>query len=382
MRNWKFLWIFFSITLSISLLFSCSKKEEEKTKEEKSAQIKQQKIIKIGAILPLTGPGAIFAQYIKEGIDLAVEEINNETKGVKLEILYEDSKTSPKEGINAYRKLLNTSNVKIFVVALSSVARAVAPLADSTKTVQFYIAVAIPNITKVSKYIFRVYPNAYSMSGKMAEFATKHLKYKKFAVVYINDDFGKVSKEVFEKIVKKGGGEVVFSEPYNLMQTDFRNIIYKLREKHPQAVYVTGYGLAYGSFIKQLKEIDDKIQVLADMTMGLPETIKQVGKFCRNIYYVDGKMESSFIKRFYQKYNKKPTSYAGYAYDLTNIIYKGIKESKFSLRNIDLFSSNILKVKNYNGAMGRISFNSYGDVNLEFSIFYIKNPDNITTTLY
>src|ERR1041384_1937448 len=73
-------------------------------------------VIKIGAILPQTGPGAVFARYIQEGSDLAAEEINV-THTRKIRIVYEDSKNLPREGVTVYNKLISTERPPVVMVA-------------------------------------------------------------------------------------------------------------------------------------------------------------------------------------------------------------------------------------------------------------------------
>ena len=349
-----------AVVIGSLLLFgitSCKKKEPE--------------TIKIGAILPLTGPGAIFAQYIKEGIDLAVEQINK-TFELPIIVLYEDSKNQPKEGISAFNKLVTTEKPSVVVVALSSIAKALAPLAEPKKTVQIYIAVAIPNITD-GKYTFRIYPEANGMAGVMARYNATHLKAKTSAVIYINDDFGKVSLEAYKKEFEVYGGKIVFEESYELQQTDFRSAITKLKNINPapDVIYLNGYGLSYGIIIKQLKELGVKSQLTADMTLGLPNTLEQVGNAAEGAYFVDGKMSPEFINLFKQKYGKEPTSYAGYAYDIINILAKISKEEK--KLTSEIAKQGLLKVKNYQGAMGNITIQPDGDSNLEFVVKQIKN---------
>ncbi|MFC1855987.1 ABC transporter substrate-binding protein, partial [Thermodesulfobacteriota bacterium] len=337
----------------------------------------QHETVEIGAILPLTGPGAVFAEYIKEGVDLAVEEINEKNKD-KITILYEDSKNMPKEGISAYNKIVSSNNVSVTVVALSSVAKALSPLAEKNKSVQIYIAVAIPDVTD-GKYTFRIYPEANGMAGIMSEYAASKLMSKTAAVIYINDDFGRTSLESFKNNFETRGGKVVFSESYELLQKDFRNQIAKLKNVKPQPdiIYLSGYGPAYSIIIKQLKELEVKSQLTADMTMGLPITLKHVGEAAEGAFFVDGDMSDEFIVRFKGKYGKKPTSYAGYAYDIINIV-NSIMEEKKSAKVHDI-SEGLINIKNYNGAMGNISILPNGDASLKFSVKKIENgnPVNI-----
>jgi len=331
----------------------------------------EEKVIKIGAILPLTGPGAIFAQYIKEGIELALDEINKASP-LRVSIVYEDSKNQPKEGVAAYNKIVINEKPPIIIVALSSVAKALAPLAENTKTIQVYIAVAIPKITD-GNYQFRVYPNAYGMAGVMAHFIATQLGAKTAAVIYINDDFGRVSLEAFKRELSNYGGKVIYADSYELQQTDFRPQITKLKNlgPAPDVIYLSGYGPSYGVIVRQLKELGVKVQLTADMTLGLPNTLEQVGNAAEGVYFVDGKMSFEFIEKFKQKYGKEPSSYAGYAYDIVNILYT-IAENK-GLFKTDNIRQGLHEIRDYRGAMGNISIRDNGDANLEFVVKSIKD---------
>src|SRR3990167_1877096 len=96
---------------------SCGKKEED--------------VIKIGAILPLTGDVAIYGNNTKEGIDLAVEEINKHggINGKNIRILYEDSKAEPRTGVTVLQNLISKDKVQVIIDnSVSSVALALAPI--------------------------------------------------------------------------------------------------------------------------------------------------------------------------------------------------------------------------------------------------------------
>ena len=88
------------IILSVLLLFSsCQQKKD---------------IIEIGAIIPLTGWAAFTGQTCKEGLDLAIQDINNEQTDYTFKVIYEDCKSSPKDALMAYKKL-RSSGIEYFV---------------------------------------------------------------------------------------------------------------------------------------------------------------------------------------------------------------------------------------------------------------------------
>lgn len=327
-------------------------------------------VIEIGAILPQTGPGAVFSQYIVDGIELAVKDINAKSQP-QVKVLYEDSKNQPREAVTAYNKMVSIKGPPVVLVALSSVAKALAPLTNEHGPVQVYIAVALPDLTD-GRQKFRVYPEAFGMSGVMARFSATNLKAQgkaqTSAVLYVNDDFGRVSLEAYTAEFQRHGGRVVFADSYELQQTDFRALISKLKnvEPAPDVIYLSGYGPSYGLVIRQLKEQGVQSVLTADMTMGLPDTVNQAGPAAEGVYYVDGKMTPEFAQRFMGEYKKAATSYAGYAYDIIQLLHQtAVKQQAFTA---DSISTGLHQLPPYPGAMGEIKIMNNGDSDLQFEV--------------
>lgn len=323
--------------------------------------------LRIGLVLPMTGPGAVFADYIKDGADLATAELNRTGK-VRVRLSYEDSKNQPAVGISAYNKLLlGRAAPPVVVVALSSVAKALAPLATESKVVQVYIAVAIPDITD-GRYRFRVYPEANGMAGVMADFAAERLGARRGAVIYINDEFGNVSVEAFGRRFGAHGGTVVFTESYEPTQSDYRQQIVKLKAVNPppEVIYLNGYGPAYANIVRQLREADVRSQLTADMTLGLPSTLGQVGEAAEGAYLVDGRMDPEFEARFRAAYNKPATSYAGYAYDIVRAVAEA--RATTGSANSEAIALGLHQLRDWPGVMGPITIKPDGDSTLEFVV--------------
>ncbi|MFQ5686777.1 MAG: ABC transporter substrate-binding protein, partial [Candidatus Scalindua sp.] len=108
--------------------------------------------MKIGVILPLTGPSAVIGEWNKNGIEIALEMtgLNN-----KIDIIYEDSKNDPKTGISAFNKLTSINNSNLVISSLSGISVPLIPLSKTNKTPLFLLMVSYPDITKQSEYCFR-----------------------------------------------------------------------------------------------------------------------------------------------------------------------------------------------------------------------------------
>ncbi len=71
----------------------------------------QKEIIKVGVLLPLTGDAASYGTNSKNGIEIALQEINQE--GNKIELIYEDGKCVGKDSVNAIQKLISVDQVQM-----------------------------------------------------------------------------------------------------------------------------------------------------------------------------------------------------------------------------------------------------------------------------
>lgn len=205
---------------------------------------KKEKEIKIGAILPLTGDAAKYGESAKRAIDLAVEEINSTggIKGSKIKVIYEDDQALPEKGVSAIQKLITVDKVHVVIGAMpSSVTLAMAPIAEKNKVVLFSPASSNPKITEAGDYIFRNDVSDIFEGGKMADETWQRLKFRKAAVLYINNDYGVGIKDVFVYRFTVLGGEIVATENFEQGTTDFRTQLTKIKQGNPEAVYIVGY---------------------------------------------------------------------------------------------------------------------------------------------
>jgi len=323
--------------------------------------------LRIGAILPQTGAGAPFAQYIQKGLDLAVKEINAKHPG-SVELRYADSRSDPKEAGTAFQQMVLVDNPPVVIAALSSVTKVLAPRAKPSNTVLVGTAVSLPGVTDASDFVFRVYPVASGVAGIIAPYAVQ--KYRTAAVAYITDDFGKSCADVFRATFETGGGSVLAMEPFNPGEKDFRVQWGRIRDMDPDCVWVVGYGPAYSVVLTQMKEAGMRADLLADMTLGLPTTQKNVGEGAEGVVYVDGPMDDDFVKRYESEYGEIPTSYAGYAYDIVMMI-----DSVFRDRGSapDDIRTGLQSIRGFPGVMGPVTILDNRDAALQLVLMKIVN---------
>ena len=162
--------------------------------------------IKIGLLVPLTGPAAADGFSAHSSVKLALERVNSTggLLGKKVELIVYDDRADGKEAVALARKLIEQDKVVAVVGgSYSTPSRAMAPIFQEEK-MPFVAAYAVhPNITKAGDYCFR---NGFlgTVEEKSAAYAAvKMLKAKRIALLVSDNDFGRTLAEGFKYYMNK-----------------------------------------------------------------------------------------------------------------------------------------------------------------------------------
>lgn len=210
---------------------------------------------RVGAVLPLTGDIASYGISSKNGIDLAVEKINNDsTQKIKLIIDYQDSKGEKQAAVNIFQKFATVNKYQVVIgEAASSVSQALIPIATSNKVLQISPVSSSPELTS-DDYFFRICPSDAFQAVISANWVLAE-GYKKAGILYVNNAWGKSLMELFKKNFESGGGHIQIIESSNENDRDFKTQITKLLSSDIDAIYCPTYGKEGGIVLKQLKEL-------------------------------------------------------------------------------------------------------------------------------
>jgi len=330
--------------------------------------------VNIGVIIPLTGPISFVGQLIKEGVELAKNEINaNSIKnGFKLEIQYSDNKGLPKDTVSIIQRNIQIDKIKLFLIAPTPACMAVAPIVDKMKVIMF-VGSTHPYVTDESKYIFRTCASNAEENELLIKYATKK-GIRSVGTLFVQDDFGQSAAKYFKDHFD---GEVVIEEPYNMSDMDFRRQLLKIKQSNPEAVLLHGYGGAFPVILKQMLELamDDR-PILSDLGFTNPpvqNSIKTLPQnFMKRITFSAPAFSQKFTDLIEQKYSKKPNLAQAYAYDFINIMASEIKKNGFDIETI---KESILQINNYSGAFEKISFLPNGDSRSIVKLMKIENGE-------
>ena len=345
--------------------------------------------IKLGSIGPLSGNYAVYGGDCKNGIELAVNEINaaGGINGQKIELLAEDDEGQPEKSVSAYKKLTTKDGVKLIIGSLTSgCAIAITPLAQAQKIVQIAPAATAPAVTDAGNYIFRAcYDDPFqgTVGGK---FAAETLGAKRAAILYdIGNDYSVGLYENFKTSFEANGGEIVSLESYSTGDKDFNAQLTKIKNANPDVVYLPDYYSTVALIVKQLRAqgIDTPI-VGADGWDGLTENAgdEVLNGFYSNHYAADSTDEKvqNFVKNYKEKYTLTPTSFGALGYDsvymLKDAIEKAGTADSEKVREA-------LEATNGSYVTGHLTFNEkHNPVKGAVIVELVKGDDGKLTTVY
>jgi len=273
----------------------------------------------VGAVLPLTGPAALWGETVKNGMELALEE----KTGIK--VIYEDSKSTAADGISAYN-LLSNANVDLTVSELSIVSVPLSKIALEKKSPLLVSLVAATHSSIVNDYTTRYYtdPTNYA-SPAFTDPMSPVLKSKKIALLYRNDELGNSVKDKIQELSTENGKTIVSLDSFMPAEKDFNTAILKVKNSGADVfIFVastSGEALGIVKAASQLSigmPIVESSAVFADL-----DTRKQAGSvpFYSTSYdfsLADKAVE--FKAAYVAKFGKQPNFGSGFGYDMVNLI--------------------------------------------------------------
>jgi branched-chain amino acid transport system substrate-binding protein len=246
----------------------------------------QAREVKVGYILPVTGPLAFEAALALNGILLAVDEINGSggiksLGGARIVLLSGDTQNKVELGNSEAARLIDQNIVALIGPFSSLVAYSVRQVTEKNKTPFLLLAAVADNLCEGGlRYIFRMQPNGKAMAtltvNHMVEMAkAANAPIKRVAMMHEDGNFGTTMGNHVEAFAKTAGFELVQRVPYNLKSPDFTAELAKVKAARPDLLVISGY---YGDS-KLIAETAAKLRIGVSAVVGLANAAYSNPKF-------------------------------------------------------------------------------------------------------
>ncbi|MBL8379674.1 MAG: ABC transporter substrate-binding protein [Burkholderiales bacterium] len=202
--------------------------------------VQAQQSIKIANIVELSGPGTTSGTNFKNGVELAVKEINaaGGILGRKIETTTVDTQSNPGVAKGLTQKAVDQDVFAVFgpvfsgsiMVSMAETRRAEIP--------NFTGGEAAAITTQGNPYIFRTSFTQATAMPKIARYVTDQAKAKTLSLIYVNNDFGKGGRDMLMKALEKSQTKIVADISTESAQVDFSAAVLRARQANPDAIFV------------------------------------------------------------------------------------------------------------------------------------------------
>lgn len=362
------------IIILAALVWSSGRKPQEMGTKE---------TIAVAALLPLTGSGADQGEWSKDGLELALTELNKDRKS-PIQLVIEDTAGDPKKAVSVYSSITTLHKIPAVFTWGSGVGVALSPLVNKDKVIQMGIATAAPAYTSPDDYTFRNFPSATLESAFTSATIVRLVNKGPIAILKINNDYGVGTAQALETAYKNAGGSVVLNEAFDPGSSDFRSLLAKVKEASPALVYLAVYPKEGALLLKQAKDLGLSTKMLASVAvLGSREFFDVVGTAAEGLVVVSSVPDASnpqvvhFKQSFAAAYGDSSEAlelYAARSYDAMKLVGTALVtcEDGHASELSTCIKDELFKVQNYGGASGVISFDRNGDILSNFGLLQVR----------
>jgi branched-chain amino acid transport system substrate-binding protein len=330
--------------------------------------------IKIGSVISLTGFAAPWGEYAKNGMELAVKNINDKggIDGRKVELVIEDDHTDGKEGVSAYNKLVSVDKIQgVIGGVFDFTAQPLIPLALNSKLAlisgsNFRIAGGFD----LNEQTFVMFPDFNKVLRELKTYIQKE-NIKKLAVVHFQSTFGNEIAKTLDGVMKENGQSGIINEEYaKIGDNNFRTTIAKLKAQGVEAVFLDMVGNDPVNFLIQSKQLGFKPKFIGYNGLTDSFTQEKDKSILEGVVILNWEVSSAeFIKLYKTAYTIEPTKSADKYFDAVYVLANAIANSQDQTQVASYISKNSFITPN-----GTIKFTSDHAVeNVPVEIQVIKN---------
>lgn len=343
--------------------------------------------VKFGAIISLSGSGAYDAERVKQGLELAVNEINQRggILGQKIELIIYDDKTVPAEGVSCVKRLITRDNVHAIISGFfSSITLAEQPVIQEVKMPWVNPIAMSPVIRQKSiKSSVSIHPTNDMVADVYAKFIIDKFKPKTVCFLANNDDYGRFEVSAYEKRWKEmKGPETIDKDYFAADTTDFEPFLSKIKFRKPDIFYLVASAVStLGTSLRQAKALKLEMPILIAGGCLKPDAVKIAeggaeGRYGTSPYLPSFKTPGNpkFVETFKKNYNEEPMKLHALAYSAVYLLSNAMKEAK-STTDREKIADALRNNSWHDGPLGKLTFNDQGQAQFVDKIVVVKKGE-------
>lgn len=382
----KFISVMLVAAMAVTALTGCGSNSGSSSKKDADKYY-------IGGIGPTTGATAIYGTAVKNGAQIAVDEINaaGGINGKQIEYRFEDDQNDAEKSVNAYNTLKDWGMQMLVGTTTTAPCIAVAGKTASDNMFQITPSASAPNVLSSGNgNIFQVCFTDSNQGIASAQYIAENKLAKKIGIIYDSSDvYSSGIEEKFEAEAKDKGLQIVSKAAFTAdSKTDFGTQLQKAKDAGADLLFLPIYYQEASIILKQADTMGykpkffgvdgmDGILTVENFDTKLAEGVMLLTPFAAD---AKDKAVQNFVKTYKEKYKDTPNQFAADSYDAVYALKAAIEESKATP---DMSASDMcdalkgamtkIKMQGLTGGKDGLTWNESGEVTKSPKAVIIKN---------
>ena len=382
----KFISIMLVAAMAVTALTGCGSNSGSSSKKDADKYY-------IGGIGPTTGATAIYGTAVKNGAQIAVDEINaaGGINGKQIEYRFEDDQNDAEKSVNAYNTLKDWGMQMLVGTTTTAPCIAVAGKTASDNIFQITPSASAPDVLSSGNgNIFQVCFTDPNQGIASAQYIAENKLAKKIGIIYDSSDvYSSGIEEKFEAEAKDKGLQIVSKAAFTAdSKTDFGTQLQKAKDAGADLLFLPIYYQEASIILKQADTMGykpkffgvdgmDGILTVENFDTKLAEGVMLLTPFAAD---AKDKAVQNFVKTYKEKYKDTPNQFAADSYDAVYALKAAIEESKATT---DMSASDMcdalkgamtkIKMQGLTGGKDGLTWNESGEVTKSPTAVIIKN---------
>ncbi len=382
----KFISVMLVAAMAVTALTGCGSNSSSSSKKDADKYY-------IGGIGPTTGATAIYGTAVKNGAQIAVDEINaaGGINGKQIEYRFEDDQNDAEKAVNAYNTLKDWGMRMLVGTTTTAPCIAVAGKTASDNVFQITPSASSPDVLSSGNgNVFQVCFTDPNQGVASAQYIAENKLPTKIGIIYDSSDvYSSGIEEKFEAEAKTQGLNIVSKAAFTAdSKTDFGTQLQKAKDAGADLLFLPIYYQEASIILKQADTMGykpkffgvdgmDGILTVENFDTKLAEDVMLLTPFAAD---AKNKSVQNFVKTYKEKYKDTPNQFAADSYDAVYALKAAIEESKATT---DMSASDMcdalkgamtkIKMQGLTGGEDGLTWNESGEVTKSPKAVIIKN---------
>jgi branched-chain amino acid transport system substrate-binding protein len=332
--------------------------------------------IRIGVGGPITGPNASFGAQLRNGAEMAAEDVNAKggIKGQKIQIVVGDDVSDPKQGVSVANKFASEGVKGVVGHFNSGVSIPTSDIYDESGIIQISPASTNPRFTDAGKWNTHRTCGRDDQQGEVAgAFLADRFKGKRVAIVHDKTPYGKGLADETQKTMNAKGLKEVVYEGINPGEKDFTALVSKMKQANVDVVYFGGLHTEAGLIIRQMRDQGMNSPMMSGDGIVSSEFVSIAGPGAEGTLMTfspdprKNPAAQEVVKRFRDK-GFEPEAYTLYSYAALQVMAQAANDvGSFDPKKM---AQRIRNGEGFDTVLGKLSFDKKGDITRPDYIVY------------